>query len=178
VCGGGLVGARAFVGRGGDWWRGRAVGRRAWHAPGERRERAASCSAAIAGLCQGAAPARFPTVRLAPPLCPAGQYNDAAYSVVQLRKIVADSRAKRSQQQPGYYGYQPQQQQQHEDDEPEVRQLAEACARCEQELDEARRRPPWGGQGRARAMAAAAARPCHAVQLQRGAARPSHQRAA
>ncbi|KIY92464.1 hypothetical protein MNEG_15499 [Monoraphidium neglectum] len=75
-----------------------------------------------------------------------GQYNDAAWSVVQLRKIVADARAKKpqgaaqqqQQQQQHYYGYQPpQQQQQQEHDEPEVKQLAEACASCERELEEA-----------------------------------------
>lgn len=79
----------------------------------------------------GAGPRRHAPARAA------GQYRDAAYGVVQLRKIVDDARAKRAPPPPaagGFYGYQPAAAA--AADEPEVRQLAEACARCEQELEE------------------------------------------
>jgi hypothetical protein len=66
--------------------------------------------------------------------------------VVQLRKIVEDAQSKSSganyynqqqQQQHSYYGAQQQQHKQQQPDDPEVAQLAAACARCEGELEEA-----------------------------------------
>lgn len=53
----------------------------------------------------------------------AGQYNDAAYSLVQLRKILEDSCSQQGQQvQPG----------------SELAALQGACAECERSLEEVR----------------------------------------
>lgn len=62
----------------------------------------------------------------------AGQYNDASWNVVQLRKIVQDARAKSSGGAQQNHFYHPHK---HQED-PEVQQLAEACAGCERELEE------------------------------------------